>query len=173
MDDFDDYSLDMEITDDALNNAAGACAVAKLVQALPGSEVPEDYVREETRVHTLSSLSREALMVIDNAIGVYGTKALPTPESMRALITNKLLLETEHPDSKVRLKALELLAKSADIGYFDKPSKDPNRGKTAEQLRDTLRRKLEAMKLPTPETAQSEEDDDGTTPAEFTEVSDE
>ena len=68
--------------------------------------------------------------------------------SVRHLITNKLILETENPDAKVRLRALELLGKISDVGLFAEKSEVTITHQSSDDLRAKLRGKLEKLVKP-------------------------
>ena len=38
------------------------------------------------------------------------------------MVTNKLVLESENPDPRIRMRALELLGKISDVGLFSEKS---------------------------------------------------
>ena len=67
---------------------------------------------------------------------------------MRHLVTNKLLLETENPDAKVRLRALELLGKISDVGLFAEKTEVTVTHQTSDELKQKLRQKLEKLVNP-------------------------
>ena len=59
-----------------------------------------------TYIQTKHILDSYALKVVENATQI------------RLLVTNKLIMESENEDAKVRLRALELLGKITDVGLF-------------------------------------------------------
>jgi hypothetical protein len=67
---------------------------------------------------------------------------------IRNLITNKLLLESEHPDPRVRLKAIELLGKISDVGLFVEKSETVVTHQTSDDLKAKLRSKLSRLISP-------------------------
>ena len=67
------------------------------------------------------------------------------------LVTNKLLLETENPDAKVRLRALELLGKISDVGLFAEKSEVTITHQSTDDLREKLRSKLTKLANPVAE----------------------
>ena len=70
---------------------------------------------------------------------------------IRHLVTNKLLLETDNPDPRVRIRALELLGKISDVGLFAEKSEVTVTHQSTDDLREKLRMKL--TKLVNPEDA--------------------
>ena len=67
---------------------------------------------------------------------------------------NKLVLETDNPDPRVRIRALELLGKISDVGLFAEKSEVTITHQSTDDLRDKLRSKLAKLINP-------EEEDDG------------
>ena len=70
---------------------------------------------------------------------------------MRHLITNKLILETENPDPKVRIRALELLGKISDVSLFAEKSEVTVTHQSTDDLKAKLRQKLEKIVNPVDE----------------------
>jgi hypothetical protein len=76
----------------------------------------------------------------------------PTPRyTIRSLTTSyvlKLILETENPDARVRMKALELLGKMSDVGLFTEKSEVTITHQTTDDLKEKLRKKLQRLTAP-------------------------
>jgi len=70
---------------------------------------------------------------------------------IRHLVTNKLLLETDNPDPRVRIRALELLGKISDVGLFAEKSEVTITHQSTDDLREKLRSKLAKLVNPTDE----------------------
>jgi hypothetical protein len=71
---------------------------------------------------------------------------------IRHLVTNKLIDETENPDPRVRIRALELLGKISDVGLFSEKTEVTITHQTTDDLKERLRGKL--MRLVNPENAE-------------------
>jgi len=65
------------------------------------------------------------------------------------MVTNKLVLETDNPDPKVRIRALELLGKISDVSLFAEKSEVTITHQSTDDIRNKLRSKL--AKLINPE----------------------
>jgi hypothetical protein len=79
------------------------------------------------------------------------------------MVTNKLIQETENPDPRIRLRALELLGKITDVGLFTERSEVTVTHQTSDDLRAKLREKLLKLKDVTPAAPEEAEiigDDD-------------
>jgi hypothetical protein len=83
----------------------------------------------------------------------------PTPQTSRRdsalpsllLVTNKLILESENPDPRVRMRAIELLGKISDVGLFTEKSEVTITHQTTDDLKEKLRGKLARLVNPQPE----------------------
>ena len=64
---------------------------------------------------------------------------------LRHLVTNKLIIESENPDAKYRLRALELLGKMSDVGLFAEKSEVTITHQSTDDLRKKLKQKLENL----------------------------
>jgi hypothetical protein len=67
------------------------------------------------------------------------------------MVTNKLVLETDNPDPRIRIRALELLGKISDVGLFADKSEVTITHQSTEDLRLRLRSKLAKLVNPEPE----------------------
>jgi len=70
---------------------------------------------------------------------------------VRHLVTNKLIEETENPDPRVRIRALELLGKISDVGLFTEKTEVTITHRTTDELRESLRSKLAKLVNPADE----------------------
>jgi len=90
-----------------------------------GGEVEVD---EEDRQVARAALATEKIKITESNAGTllhleailseYDRDLLNSATRLRSYVTNKLLIETTDEDPKVRLKALELLGKTASVGLF-------------------------------------------------------
>ena len=68
------------------------------------------------------------------------------------LVTNKLILESDNADPRVRIRALELLGKITDVGLFTEKTEITVTHQSTEELRKSLREKFNKIMNPEPET---------------------
>jgi hypothetical protein len=87
---------------------------------------------------------RETHKILDE----FGRQVVDSALTVRHLVTNKLILETENPDARVRMKALELLGKMSDVGLFTEKSEVTITHQTTDDLKEKLRRKLQKLTTP-------------------------
>jgi hypothetical protein len=72
----------------------------------------------------------------------YDKAVVESAAQIRTFVTNKLLLETESPDPRIRIKALELLGKISDVGLFTEKTEITMRHRPTEELEQLLRERL-------------------------------
>ena len=134
-----EHDLDLEPTKDDKDVAA------KL--AIAYADDPETTSKKvnNTRASTLTPAS---LVLTNNILQEFGQSVVDSALQVRHLVTNKLLLETENPDAKVRLRALELLGKVSDVGLFAEKSEVTVTHQSTDDLKKNLRKKLEKLVNP-------------------------
>lgn len=72
----------------------------------------------------------------------YDKTVVESAAQIRNFVTNKLILETESPDPRIRIKALELLGKISDVGLFTEKTEITMRHRPTEELEQLLRERL-------------------------------
>jgi hypothetical protein len=90
----------------------------------------------------VSELTPAALVLTADILEKYGHSIVENAVQLRHMVTNKLVQETENPDPRIRLKALELLGKHSDVGLFSEKSEVTVTHTATGDLRDRLRGKL-------------------------------
>lgn len=101
-----------------------------------------------------------ALLLTEQILQDFGHKVVQEAAQVRHLITNKLVIETENPDPRVRLRALELLGKIGDVGLFNEKREVTVTHQTVDDVKIRLREKLQALLLVQDAEIMEEDDDD-------------
>ena len=96
----------------------------------------------------ISTLTPASLVLTNDILTEFGRSVVQNSLHVRHLVTNKLLLETENPDPRVRIRALELLGKISDVGLFAEKSEVTITHQSTDDLRDKLREKLRKLSVP-------------------------
>ena len=138
----EDHGLDLE------PNKEDKDVTARISAVYSGD--PEGTSRKITN-KKLSTLRPASLVLADNVLQEFGRSVVENSMQIRHLVTNKLLLETDNPDPRVRIRALELLGKISDVGLFAEKSEVTVTHQSTDDLREKLRMKL--TKLINPEDA--------------------
>ncbi len=97
----------------------------------------------------LATLTPASLVLTGNILTEFGASVVESAVTVRHLVTNKLIIETENPDPRVRIRALELLGKISDVGLFAEKSEVTVTHQSTDDLKAKLRTKLEKLVNPT------------------------
>ena len=93
-------------------------------------------------------LTPASLILTNSILDEFGQSVVKSAVHIRHTVTNKLILETENPYAKVRLRALELLGKISDVGLFSEKSEVTITHQSTDDLKARLRKKLEKLAEP-------------------------
>lgn len=128
--------LDIAFGDDDLDDAA---ATARQAARDPTA------LQTRSAIKTITKKTPAALLLTEKILKDYGHKVVEEAAQVRHMVVNKLIQETENPDARIRVKALELLGKVSDVGLFTEKQEITITHQTSDDLRARLRRKLEKM----------------------------
>ena len=131
-----EHGLDINVTKEDKDNAA------KLVAAY--AEDPEGTSKKVT-TKKAATLTPASLLLTDNILREFGQSVVESSLHIRHLVTTKLVLESENPDPRIRMRALELLGKISDVGLFSEKSEVTITHQSTDDLREKLKGKLEKL----------------------------
>lgn len=137
-----EHGLDVEPTKEDKDIAA------KIVNAYASDSEKTSKKITNNRVATLTPAS---LILTNSIIQEFGRSVVESSLQIRHLVTNKLLLETDNSDPRVRIRALELLGKISDVGLFAEKSEVTITHQSTDDLRERLRTKLVRLANPVEE----------------------
>lgn len=92
-----------------------------------------------------ASLPPAALIETRRILDEFGSAVVRHSVEIRHLVTNKLLIEADNPDPRVRIRALELLGKISDVGLFTERSEVTITHQSTDDLRKNLREKFNRL----------------------------
>ena len=92
-----------------------------------------------------SSLTPASLLNVRSYLDEYGRQVVTHAIEMRHLVTNRLLEESQNPDPRIRIRALELLGKHSDVGLFTDKQELTVTHQTTDELKERLRSKLQKL----------------------------
>ena len=95
-----------------------------------------------------AKITPPALVLTDTILKQFGHSVAESAVQIRHLVTNKLLIESENQDPRIRMRALELLGKISDVGLFAEKSEVTVTHQSTDDLRAKLRSKLEKLVEP-------------------------
>ena len=113
------------------------------------AENPEEISKQVTSAR-MAKMRPASLVMTDKILQEFGHSIVENSLQVRHLVTNKLLLESDNDDAKIRLRALELLGKISDVALFAEKSEITITHQTSDDLRAKLRGKLEKLVNPPP-----------------------
>lgn len=96
----------------------------------------------------VSTLTPASLILTNQILKEFGQSVVDSATQIRHLVTNKLLIESENADPRIRVRALELLGKISDVGLFSEKSEVTITHQSTDDLREKLRSKLEKLVNP-------------------------
>lgn len=133
----EEHGLDTTPTDDDKETAA--------VLVTTYAKDPE-AVNKQVKHKNLAKLTPATLIQTRNILDEFGHLIAQQASEIRHLVTNKLIMETENPDARVRLKALELLGKISDVGLFTERTEVTITHQSTDDLKAKLREKLQKLR---------------------------
>ena len=118
--------------------------------AMAYAEDPEKTSKTVTHKRA-AKLTPPSLVLTDSILQNFGHSVAESATQIRHMVTNKLIEETENPDPRVRIRALELLGKISDVGLFSEKTEITITHQTTDDIKERLRAKLTKLVNP-PET---------------------
>jgi len=115
--------------------------------AIEYAENPEKTSKKVSRAR-IAKMTPASLILTNSILQEFGRSVAESATQIRHLVTNKLLLESENPDPRVRIRALELLGKISDVSLFAEKSEVTITHQSTDDLRAKLRQKLEKLVNP-------------------------
>lgn len=140
--------LDTEPTNEDRENAE------KLAKAYAAD--PENVSKQVTTKRA-SQLRPAVLVGTRQILDEWSQKVVEHALEIRYLVTNKLITETENPDPRVRIRALELLGKISDVGLFAEKHEVSITHQTTDDLKSALRDKLARLRERTVNAEEAQE----------------
>jgi acetyl/propionyl-CoA carboxylase alpha subunit len=124
-------------------------ATAEDVQA--AAKLTTAYAEDPERTSKLVNNARSAaitpasLKAVRNYLDEYGHAVVTHAIEVRHLVTNRLLEESQNPDPRIRIRALELLGKHSDVGLFSEKAEVTITHQTTDELKARLKQKLQRL----------------------------
>lgn len=123
-------------------NEADAAIAAKLTTAYASH--PHNTSMAASNMQA-SSLTPASLKQIRSYLDEYGRAVVTHALEVRHTVTNRLLEESQNPDPRIRIHALELLGKHSDVGLFSERSEVTITHQSTDELKARLRAKLQRL----------------------------
>ena len=120
------------------------------VLATAYAQEPDKTSRKVTNKRA-AKLTPPSVRMAGAIIEEFNHSVVESSKQLRNLVTNKLIIESENPDPRVRMRALELMGKISDVGLFTDKSEVTITHQTTDDLKEKLRGKLAKLVNPEPE----------------------
>jgi len=82
------------------------------------------------------------LLATDKLLKDFGHSVVDSAAQVRHYVTNKLIDESDNPDARIRIRALELLGKISDVGLFADKTEVTVTHQSTDDIKERLRGKL-------------------------------
>jgi len=145
-----EHGLDLEPTAEDEDTAARL--------AVAYADNPEKTSKKVT-TKKAATLTPASIVLTNNILQEFGHSVAESATQIRYLVTNKLLLESENDDPRIRIRALELLGKISDVGLFVDKTEVTVTHQSTEDLRNRLRGKLEKLVQPVDDVVEADYED--------------
>jgi hypothetical protein len=106
----------------------------------------ENQASQSLTTGKISTMTPASLLLVKGVLDEFGHAVVEKATHIRHLVTNKLILESDNPDPKVRIRALELLGKISDVGLFSERTEVLITHQSTDELKQTLRDKLNKLR---------------------------
>lgn len=90
----------------------------------------------------------EGAVYVDSLLNQFDMEVVKDSKRLRNYVTNKLVLESDNPDPRIRMKALELLGKISDVGLFTERTEVTITNRSTVELENSLRERLQRLRSP-------------------------
>ena len=134
----------LDTTPDELDKEVAATLATAFAQN------PDKTSQKVTHVRA-AKLTPPSIKMAGAIIDEFNHSVVESSKQLRNLVTNKLIIEAENPDARVRMRALELLGKFSDVGLFTEKSEVTITHQTTDDIKEKLRVKLAKLVNPEPE----------------------
>ena len=143
-----------------IEKAQAACNTAALLE-LDDDPTEEDLADAEKAVYQVAENEEKAnkklvkkdqkpavYKSVKSILDEYSLRVVDNAMQIRLLVTNKLILDSESPDDRTRLRALEMLGKITDVGLFTEKSEVTINHRSTEDLVNSIRSKIHRLMHP-------------------------
>ena len=108
---------------------------------------PQATSQKANNVNT-SAMTPASLQNVRAYLDEYGRAVVNHAIELRHTVTNRLIEESQNPDPRIRIRALELMGKISDVGLFTDRTEITITHQTTDELRLKLRAKLQRLVNP-------------------------
>lgn len=110
-----------------------------------GAIASNKYTASANNMLTSTIANPNGAYAVARVLREYEQEVVKDAKVLRTYVTNKLIMETDDEDARVRLRALELLGKISDVGLFTERTELTLNTRSTTDLESTLREKLKRL----------------------------
>lgn len=125
----------VDTTPDAIDEEVAATLLTAYAQ-------DPDATSKQVTHKRAATLTPPSIKLANTIIKEFNHSVVESSMQLRHLVTNKLIIESDSPDAKTRMRALELLGKISDVGLFTEKSEVTITHQTTDDIKEKLRAKL-------------------------------
>ena len=103
-----------------------------------GKDVPSEEI-------TAAMNTPMGAVYVNTLLTAYDMEVVKDSKRLRHYVTNRLVVESDNPDARIRMRALELLGKISDVGLFTERTEITVNNRSTIELENTLRDKLRKL----------------------------
>lgn len=93
-----------------------------------------------------SELAPATIALVKTILDEFGHEIAESSKAIRNLVINKLIIESENPDARIRMKAVEMLGKMSDVALFTERSEVLITHQSTDDLKSKLKEKLQRLR---------------------------
>jgi hypothetical protein len=93
-----------------------------------------------------SALAPATIALVKTILDEFGHEIAESSKAIRNLVINKLIIESENPDARIRIRAIEMLGKMSDIALFTERSEVLITHQSTDDLKSKLKEKLQKLR---------------------------
>lgn len=105
-------------------------------------QVARDIFKGKQRVSKTNLYNPAVALHLQALLSQYDHEVVRDVAQLRLYVKNRLILESDNPDAKVRLRALEMLGKMGDVGLFTERTEITVNHKSTAELEAKLQEKI-------------------------------
>jgi hypothetical protein len=93
-----------------------------------------------------SGLAPATIALVKTILDEFSHEIVESSKAIRNLVINKLIIESENPDARIRIRAIEMLGKMSDVALFTERSEVLITHQSSDDLKSKLKEKLQKLR---------------------------
>lgn len=105
-----------------------------------------NQVSKATTHRRASGLAPATVALVKTILDEFSHEIVESSKAIRNLVINKLIIESENPDARIRIRAIEMLGKMSDVALFTERSEVLVTHQSSDDLKSKLKEKLKRLR---------------------------